>query len=140
MIQRKQTLWLLLSLICAVLTFEFPFYNGTVINGTEGVTGAEITALDNIWLLLLTSGIILLGAAAIFLYKNRKLQLRLTFIGLLASLGLIALYVRYMENFEPGGRISLTALLTLGIVVGFFLAQRGIRRDQKLIKDLDRLR
>ncbi|MBO9618763.1 MAG: DUF4293 domain-containing protein [Niabella sp.] len=140
MIQRKQTLWLLLSLICAALTFEFPFYNGTVTNGTAGVAGAEITALNNIWLLLLTGGIILLGAAAIFLYKNRKLQLRLTFIGLLASLGLIVLYVSYIKNFEPGGRISLSALLTLGIVIGFFFAQRGIRRDQKLIKDLDRLR
>lgn len=140
MIQRKQTLWLLLSVICAALTFEFPFYNGTVINGTDGVTGAEITALDNIWLVLLTSVILLLAVAAVFLYKDRKLQVRLVLIGLLASLGLIALYVRYIKNFEPGGRVSLTALLTLGIVIGFFFALRGIRRDQKLVKDLNRLR
>ncbi|HEX7756328.1 MAG TPA: DUF4293 domain-containing protein [Niabella sp.] len=140
MIQRKQTLWLLLALICAVLTFKFPFYNGTVINGTEGVSGAEITATDNIWLLLLTSAIALISMAAIFLYKNRKVQLRLTFIGLLASVGLIALYISYIKNFQPGGRISLSALLTLGIVVGFFFALKGIRRDQKLIRDLNRLR
>ncbi|MGJ7033621.1 DUF4293 domain-containing protein [Niabella hirudinis] len=140
MIQRKQTLWLLLSVICAGLTFEFPFYNGTVINGTEGVTGAEITATDNVWLLLLTGLILVLGVAAIFLYKNRKLQWRLSLTGLLAGIGLIALYVKYMGNFEPGGRISLTALLTLGVIIGFFFALKGIRRDQKLIKDLDRLR
>ncbi|ANH82320.1 hypothetical protein A8C56_16340 [Niabella ginsenosidivorans] len=140
MIQRKQTLWLLLSLICAVLTFKLPFYNGTVINGTEGVTGAEITATDNIWLLLLTSAIALLSIVDIFLYKNRKLQLRLAFIGLLAAVGLIALYVSYIKNFQPGGRISLTALLTFGILVGFFFALKGIRRDQKLVRDLNRLR
>ncbi|MBZ4190316.1 DUF4293 domain-containing protein [Niabella beijingensis] len=140
MIQRKQTLWLLLSVICAGFTFKYPFYNGTVINGTEGVTGAEVTATDNIWLMLLTGAIILLGAAAVFLFKNRKLQLRLTLAGLLASAGLIALYIKYINNFEPGGRISLSALFTVGIVIGFFFAMKGIRRDQKLIRDLDRLR
>jgi hypothetical protein len=140
MIQRKQTLWLLFSVICAGFTYNFPFYNGTVINGTEGVTGAEVTATDNIWLLLLTSVIMLIGLAAVFLYKNRKFQFQLTFAGLIASLGLIALYVKYMQNFEPGGRISLSALFTLGIVIGFFLALRGIRKDQKLIRDLNRLR
>ena len=140
MIQRKQTLWLLLSVICAGLTFRFPFYNGTVINGTEGVTGAELTGTDNIWLLLLTAIIILLGVVAIFSFKNRKRQLQLTFTGLLASVGLIALYTLYIKNFEPCGSISLTALLTLGTVIGFFFALQGIRRDQKLIRDLNRLR
>lgn len=140
MIQRKQTLWLLLSVICALLTLKLPFYNGTVINGTEGVVGAELTGTDNIFLLGLTCIIAILGLLGIFLFKNRKLQFQICFVGLIASLGLIALYIYYIKNFEPGGRISLTALLTLLIVIGFFLALRGIRSDQKLIRDLNRLR
>ncbi len=140
MIQRKQTLWLLLSVITSVLTFKFPFFNGTVINGTKGVQGAELTATDNLFLLLLTSAIIIIALVTIFLYKNRKLQIQLTFLGLFLSVGLIALYYYYTKNFEPGGRISLTALLSLLTLTGFFMALRGIRKDQKLIKDLNRLR
>lgn len=140
MIQRKQTLWLLLSAICAGLTFRFPFYNGTVINGTEGVTGAELTATDNIWLLILTSLTAILALAAIFMYKNRKLQLQLTFFGLITALGAVALDIMYIKNFESGGSISITALLSLFMIIGFLLALQGIRRDQKLIRDLNRLR
>ncbi|MCF3109518.1 DUF4293 domain-containing protein [Niabella sp. CC-SYL272] len=138
MIQRKQTLWLLLSVISAGLTFKFPFYNGTV-TGTEGLAGADMNAASNIWLTLLTGAIAALGLITIFLYKNRKLQLQLTFLGLVASVGLIALYVSYMKAFQTGG-IAITAILTLLVVAGFFFALKGIRRDQKLIRDLDRLR
>lgn len=140
MLQRVQTLWLLLSVASALLTFKLPFYNGTVINGTEGVTGAELTATDNVWLTILTIGVILLGILAIFLFKDRKAQIRFSFFGLLASIGLIALYTTYIKNFAPGGSISITAILTLLTVVGFFFALKGIRRDQKLVRDLNRLR
>lgn len=128
----------MLSVICAGLTFKFPFYNGTV-TGVEGLAGADMNATSNIWLILLTGVIAALGLIAIFLYRNRKLQLQLTFLGLAASVGLIALYASYIKAFESGG-IAITALLTLLVVVGFFFALKGIRRDQKLIKDLNRLR
>ncbi|RYY52662.1 MAG: DUF4293 domain-containing protein, partial [Chitinophagaceae bacterium] len=34
MIQRQQTLWLLLSAAAAFLTFRFPFYTGDFMEGT----------------------------------------------------------------------------------------------------------
>lgn len=139
MIQRKQTLWLLLSLICAALTFNFPFYNGTVKTGAVGVEGADLTATDNIWLMLLAGVIVLIAAVAIGMFKNRKLQFQLTFIGLILSVALVALFYYYSLSFETGG-IALTALITLGVIAGFFFALRGIRNDQKLIRDLNRLR
>lgn len=125
---------------CSSTYIKFPFFNGTVINGTKGVQGAELTATDNIFLMLLTSAIIIIALVTIFMYKNRKLQIQLTFLGLFLSVGLIALYYYYTKNFEPGGRISLTALLSLLTLSGFFMGLRGIRKDQKLIKDLNRLR
>lgn len=127
-----------MSVICAGLTFKFPFYNGTV-NGTEGVAGADMNAASNIWLTLLTGAVAALGLITIFLYKNRKQQLQLTFLGLIASVGLIALYASYIREFHTGG-IAITAILSLLVVVGFFFALKGIRRDQKLIRDLNRLR
>lgn len=139
MIQRKQTLWLLLSLICAALTFRLPFYNGTIKTDAVGVEGADLTASDNIWLMLLAGAVIALALVAIFMFKNRKLQIQLTFIGLLLSVGLLALFYYYTFSFATGG-IALTALVSLGSIVGFFFALRGIRNDQKLIRDLNRLR
>lgn len=139
MIQRKQTLWLLLALVCAVLTFRFPFYNGTLKTEAVGVAGADLTATDNIWLMLLAGAVAVLSLLAIFLFRDRKLQLQLTFAGLLLSIGLLALFYYYTLSFETGG-IALTALLSLGIIIGFFFALKGIRDDQKLVRDLNRLR
>lgn len=139
MIQRKQTLWLSLSLICAALTFKFPFYNGTIAAGAVGVEGADLTATDNLWLMMLAGIIAVIALAAIFLYNNRKLQLQLTFAGLLLSVGLIALFYYYTLSFASGG-IALTAVINLGTIAGFFFAMKGIRNDQKLIRDLNRLR
>jgi hypothetical protein len=139
MIQRKQTLWLLLSAISSGLTFKLPFYTGVVAPGTTGVEGPELTATDNIYLILLTVLVLGLSAVTIFLFKDRKKQIQLSILGLIASLGLIAVYWIYSQNFSAGN-IAITALLTLLIVIGFFFAIQGIRKDQKLIKDLDRLR
>lgn len=139
MIQRKQTLWLLLSVICAALTFNFAFYHGTVVNESLGIKGAELSGTDNIWLMLLTGAVIVVALIAIFMFKNRKVQFQLTFIGLILAVGLIGLYFYYTQFFQTGG-IALTALLNLGVVAGFFFALKGIRNDQKLIRDLNRLR
>ena len=139
MIQRKQTLWLLLSTISSGLTFKFPFYSGIVPPETPGVEGPELTATDNIGLILLTAVIVILSLLTIFLFKDRKKQIRFSLLGLAASIGLIALYWMYAQKFTAGN-IAITAILTLFTVVGFFFAIRGIRHDQKLIKDLNRLR
>ena len=139
MIQRKQTLWLLLSTISSGLTFKFPFYSGVVTPGVENVTGPELSAVDNLPLIALTAVIVLVSAVTIFLFKDRRKQIQFSILGLLMSIGLIALYWSYTSSFSAGN-IAITAVLTLLIVIGFFFAIQGIRRDQKLIKDLNRLR
>ncbi|MCH5598088.1 DUF4293 domain-containing protein [Niabella ginsengisoli] len=139
MIQRKQTLWLLLSTVCSGLTFKFPFYSGTVAPGVENVTGPELSAVDNIPLIALTAVIVILSAVTIFLFKDRRKQIQFSILGLLMSIGLIALYWSYTSSFATGN-IAITAILTLFILIGFFFAISGIRKDQKLIKDLNRLR
>lgn len=139
MIQRKQTLWLLLSSISSALTFKFPFYSGLVAPNTTGVEGPELTATDNIYLILLSAIVLAFSVVTIFLFKDRKKQLSFSLIGLLLSIGLIALYWVYTKNFSAGN-IAITAILTVFIVIGFLFAIQGIRKDQKLIKDLNRLR
>lgn len=138
MIQRSQSIWLLLAAVCAFLTIEFPF---SYLNITVPGVSPAFTAKNNILLVVLTS---ILGASLlflIFLYKNRKLQLRLTLVAFVVSLLNIYLFFQYgymAQNPKPG--IALSSVFTFFIPVFCVLAMMGIRRDIRLIKSLDRIR
>ena len=139
MLQRMQSLWLLLAAIAAFLTIRLSFYSGNFGENGQPTSFQYLTAGFNIWILILTIALVCVGAIDIFLYKNRKLQGRLALLGILISLFNIFLYYKQTLRFDAGN-YDLTALLALLIPVCFFLAMRGIYKDQKLIKSLDRLR
>ena len=138
MIQRIQSIWLLLAAACAFAGFKFSYYSGT---NAKGLSPYELNATENILLLLTTSVVGGLALLIIFLFKNRTLQLRLCVLGILLEALLIFLYYREVQTFVQGtGTYSLTALLQSIIVLAFFLAARAINKDEKMIKDSDRLR
>jgi hypothetical protein len=142
MIQRIQTLWLIIVALTAFATSQLTLYSGTLANGTE----LPLKLAAN---LLLAIVIIILGILAlicIFLYKNRKLQFKLSVLGVIFSLGFLFLEYYVVENsFKPGhgvvtGSYQIGALLPVLMIVFYFLAARGIYRDDKLVKSMDRLR
>jgi hypothetical protein len=139
MIQRMQSVWLLLAAVAAFLTISNSFYSGNIALNGQPSEFTHVTASFNIWILILTIALVCIAAIDIFLYKNRKLQGRLALLGILFSLLNIFLYTKQTQRFEAGS-YDLTALLALSIPVFFFLAARGIYRDRKLVKSLDRLR
>lgn len=157
MLQRKQTLYFLLAAICGVLTFFFPvdtFTRGDqtfefrttglfLDDGTE-VADAALKVPFAAVLGLLSA--LLLGL--ITLYRNRSRQARLA--GIL-NLLLIAVQVflfitdnSIRAYLEQGGRVvnrfGLSALLPLVMVLLVLLAIRGIRKDEALVRSMDRLR
>ena len=136
MIQRVQTLWLLLAAACAVASFKFSFYIGT---NAKGLSPYELKADENMKLVTATVAIAGLAFFTIFLFKNRVLQLRLCVLGIFLEALLIFLYYHEVKTFTLG-TYSLTSLLHSIIVIAFFLAARGIHSDGKIIKDSDRLR
>ena len=136
MIQRIQSIWLLLAAACAFAGFKFPYYSGTKLNDTALY---ELNATSTLLLMITTIAVGGLALINIFLYKKRTLQLRLCVLGILLEAGLIFLYYRETTTFTQG-TYSLTAILHSIIVIGFFLAARGIHKDQKMVKDSDRLR
>ncbi len=139
MLQRKQSLWLLLALIASVLSFKFPFLTGTK-NIKAVLTSDVALKADSHFLLLIFSGAAaLLAGATIFLYKDRKLQLRLCLLGILLSVTVIAIYIMQMQQFEKS-TLALFSILPFVVLAGFFMAFRGIRSDEKLVKSLDKLR
>ncbi len=140
MIQRKQTLWLLLATAAAVLTFMFPFATGEeLVEKTAMKQNTEITAGSSFFTLLLTIASVGISAIAIFMFKDRKLQMRLSLLGLLIAAGIFVLYILEMRKLVTSTP-ALWAVLPLLTIAGFFLAFRGIRSDEKLVKSLDKLR
>jgi hypothetical protein len=139
MLQRMQTLWLSLAAISAILTIKFSFYSGNIVKEGQPGSFQFLTALFNIWILIITIALICAAVINIFLYKNRKLQGRISIIAILFSLLNIFLYYKQTSKFAEGN-YDLTAVLALAIPIFFFMASRGIYKDEKLVKSLDRLR
>jgi uncharacterized membrane protein len=141
MLQRMQSVWLLLAAICAFLTIKFSFYGGNIVRPGQPASFQLLTASFNLWILMITIAIICISAIDIFLYKNRKLQARLAILGMVLSLFSIYLYLHAIHQFvENQGSHTITAIFVFAIPIFLFLAWRGIYRDQKLVKSLDRLR
>ena len=136
MIQRIQSLWLLLASACAFASFKFPYYSGT---NAKGLSPYELNAAENFLLLVTTAIVGGLALFTIFLFKKRTLQLRLCVLGILLEAILIFLYYREVKTFTLG-TYSLTAILHSIIVLAFVLAARAINKDEKLVKYSDRLR
>jgi glucan phosphoethanolaminetransferase (alkaline phosphatase superfamily) len=140
MLQRKQSLWMLLAAACAVLTIKLPFYTGPTMDAAQGKVVEKITASSNIPLLILTVLLVVVMLVNIFNYKNRKLQLRITIGLILVSLLDIFLFYQASMKTIIGGTFALTSVLALAIPLLLIMSARGIFKDQKLIKSADRLR
>jgi hypothetical protein len=137
MIQRRQSLWLILAALGGFISYILPFFSGasTFINN---IKPASLYASSTFVLMVLTGASILLSLVTIFLYKDRKLQLRMCFAGVALSVLVIVLY--FMEMKKLSGSISLWAIFVFLIPISYIMAARGIQRDEKLIKSLDKLR
>ncbi len=136
MLQRIQSIWLLLASACATLSLFATFYAGT---NKDLIPSYELKGTEDVFTIALTVAIALVAFLSIFLYKNRSLQLKLCVVGILLTAGLIGLYYYYIQSYN-GGTIGIAALLQAAIVMFFFLAARGISRDSKIIKESNRLR
>ncbi|QJB33985.1 DUF4293 domain-containing protein [Chitinophaga oryzae] len=146
MIQRIQSLYLLLAAGAGAATLSFDLWKAKLSNGTV----TAVNASSNYLLFVLYVIIILLAVVCIFLFKKRKLQFRLTIFNILfvfAALGYQYYVVQQTANKLAAGGITITSasyqvasFLPVLLIVLLFMAARGIYKDEKLIKSLDRLR
>ncbi|MCW3461938.1 DUF4293 domain-containing protein [Chitinophaga nivalis] len=146
MIQRIQSLYLLLAAGGGTAALFYNLWKAKLSNGTE----TYVNASSNYLLFVLYTIIILVALICIFLFKKRKLQFRLTIFNILFTTGAIA-YQYYIvqetaNKLSTGGTTIASAsylpasFLPILIIIFLFLAARGIYKDEKLIKSLDRLR
>lgn len=157
MIQRIQTVYLLLSGLLMLVPIFLPLVaivapdGGMVYEMTAaGVTVAgdiEIGTVYPTWALFgLNILIVLLSLYAIFLYKKRRLQMRMTMFNLILKAGFYGLLVLYVVQFqgtlEVVSEVSLRLWTAAPLVCMFldYFAHRGIAIDDRTIRYMDRLR
>lgn len=138
MIQRIQSIWLLLATMFNAVTFRFPFFSGDWSKDTVPIV-IDLNALTTIWLTILTVLDGILAFITIFLFNNRKLQLKLCYLGVFLTMVLLTMYFINMGDFYSGN-VAIWAVFYFAILGCYILAARGIWKDEKLIKSMDRLR
>ena len=162
MIQRIQSLYLVIVLALSVASFCFPLavfetdkYDATEYNLIPEAVSAETTSLPqesiawNAIFFPVASGI--LALVAIFLYKNRPLQMKITAFGFLLStiyVGLLLLWIISSQEtalVEQQVQVTKTiygisTYLPMAQVLFFILAQRAIKKDEKMVRDSERIR
>lgn len=141
MIQRIQSLWLLLAGAAGLLIYKMPLWKGIMQDGTLKVfLGSEKLLLFII--IIATSA---LAFTTIFLFKNRKLQKSLCLLGLLLSIIIVILEFVHVEDLKVNTDFKenmwqIGAVLPVLMIILFILAYSGVRKDEKLVKSLERLR
>jgi peptidoglycan/LPS O-acetylase OafA/YrhL len=145
MIQRIQSVWLLLASILTAGLFVFDMYHAnTVVNNLP--TQIKINVGNDYLQLLLALIMTLLPFSAIFLYKNRGRQRNLIMLSAVLTVGFVAymiILVTQLKNRVPqptDGTYWIGAVLPVLSLVCLFMANKGIKKDEKLLKSLDRLR
>ena len=144
MIQRIQSLFLLLSSAAFWTEFALPFATTDV--ASQGVMNDLVYNIHDSPVLI---GLTIIGGlvtlSAIFLFNNRPLQKRLSYLGIVMAILLPLIAFLLIYNERTGDALS-TINYDLGIfpplvaLIFAVLAGRAIGKDDKLVKSMDRLR
>lgn len=133
MIQRIQTIWLLLASAAAFSMIRLPFYY------TPVPTIFEVTGAGQFTTLITLAFSACLSFIAIFLYGNRMLQLKVVILNFLLSV-LIGFFIYRIAVSHPGGNFTLYSIALFLIPILQIMAMVQIYKDHVLVKSTDRLR
>lgn len=147
MIQRIQTVYLIISAILLGLLFLIPFaeiakdgmvylfnFKGISVDGTLKENGYAISVLIGI--------IIALHGVAILSFKNRIRQIRLLVLSILLMLGLFGMFFFFTYYTFSGAQVSfkISIIFPVIAIILDYLAIRAIGKDEALIRSIDRIR
>lgn len=161
MIQRVQTIYLFLASMALALLFVFPLYTYKEVQADQSVkdvkltiqgrfekpsnTGEYILVKPNLPKTIVTVIIGLGLFGSIFLYGNRKRQLRITRVMIIFTFLQVFYFLSSLSNVVTAANVQNAQT---GIAVAFpsiaiiltALAGRAIRKDDELVRSADRLR
>ncbi|KQT22086.1 hypothetical protein ASG31_01730 [Chryseobacterium sp. Leaf404] len=129
MLQRIQTIWILLATIAPVFLF---------------ITGQDVEVSRTFPLIKTASAIlIVVGALSIFSFKNRPRQIMLNNISIVINALLIGVLLYWLLSL-PGGidfpEKGIEPIFPFIAVICLAIANIYIKKDERLVKSVDRLR
>lgn len=155
MIQRIQTIYLLLVVLFAVLFLLLPLGYGAIDGVSAGIgllvgnaLTAGMTAVQG-WvmrlLILLAILVIALAVFIIFQYRKRPYQIRLGKINILLHIGILVASFFWLDSIEgKAGLAEFTygpaIFLPLISMFLILMANRAIAKDERLVRAADRIR
>ena len=136
MIQRIQTIYLLVVILISGI---LPFW----VNLWSDANGNEIFAKNEIFISIAFYVSAILALLAMVLFKNRKNQFVMNRLNIILNLFLLGFFVYRSLNLS--GEISVSEkgigmLIPVISIVFLVLANRAIKKDEDLVKSVDRLR
>ena len=152
MIQRIQSIYLLLAAICSLLCFYVDFASwgnphAMGINACKVWSADDAATLGHPWGIMvftfLSMGIAL---KAIFSYKNRRAQMKMTkaviWLVLFNYIAIGAYTYTYFTRLSGDTLLDIRPGIAFPLLTAIFafLAYRGIRRDDELVRSADRIR
>ena len=138
-INRLQTLYLMLAMLLTVLFLFFPY----------GYLGAdELNGVDQAAVLVPCCVAVFIMTVTVFLYKNLPLQKSFVGISALIVLAVVIMLVYLLADtyavdgspVEVKPRWGFSGLLLIAALISLYGAYRNISADQKLLRSYDRLR
>ena len=125
MIQRIQSVYLFFAFCLMAIILFIPFSASSTVSVCSGIVA-------------------ILAIITIFLYKKRKLQIKICYLLLFFLVLIYALFfifdgkdLQVSELFQVN---RFTVIFPFIAFILIYLAMRGIRKDEKLVRSLDRLR
>lgn len=153
MIQRKQTLFLLLAVVLLVIAMATQV-------GSFQVKGLEVGRVYQLWftdpvgkrhfdtwpLIAVLLPVAALSAYTIFMYRNRRLQALFCLLGALLIVGWYVCYfvVGQVVGDQSWGVVTFrptwSAVLPAVALILLLMARRAILADERLVRSMDRIR
>ncbi|WP_294262689.1 DUF4293 family protein [uncultured Chryseobacterium sp.] len=129
MLQRIQTIWTFLAVLAAVFLF---------------VTAQDVIVSDSIPVVNIGCvALVLIGLLSVFSFKNRKRQILLNTISIIINALLIGVLTYWLLNLSGGISFpekGIEPIFSLIAMICLFIANIYIKRDERLVKSVDRLR
>lgn len=136
MLQRIQTIYLLLAAITSAgLIFVFSLW--------KNAEGVAVYAQDELMVFAVFLGSAALSLLSLIMFKNRKLQFVLGRINIILNFFLLGVFVYWSLSVPGEMKISekgIGMILPIISIVFLVLANKAIKKDEDLVKSVDRLR
>lgn len=161
MIQRIQSIFLLLASLIMIAVLFLPLWSETSSDGTETVsinsfelvytqnselTDPEVISAKPTWYISVLALIAAIVAMiSIFQFRNRLTQMKLGALNSLFMGGTVALIYFFSTKGEPiipnhQGSFEIGFFIVVAALLFNSLANRFIRKDEKLVRSADRIR